>query len=292
MPTYSDWWTPSSPSHQQSARWGGWTLTLETTVAYVYADHLATPRVITRSTDQAILWRWDTSEAFGNTAPNDNPSGLGRFVFNQRLPGQVADVETGNFQNWHREYQAHNGRYTQADPIGLVGGFGTYSYVGANPVLVADKTGLWWKTFHENWSYTQAMDTGWNYALAVQLGSLVAGVDDEPGSQAREESYRHAMRDPSWSVEEALARMANYVNGNLSLCTIRGLANALHAIQDGYSPSHRGFQIWWGIERYSLVQLVPHAILDSPLMIRPALQAIQATRETIKLWNAKCGCPK
>ncbi|TFY96143.1 RHS repeat protein, partial [Ramlibacter humi] len=56
----------------------------------VYADQIGTPRVITAQ-DQTIVWRWDTAEAFGATAPNQNPSSLGTFTFNQRFPGQVFD---------------------------------------------------------------------------------------------------------------------------------------------------------------------------------------------------------
>lgn len=65
----------------------------------LHADHIATPRIITRQADQAIVWRWDTAEAFGGTAPEQDPSGLGAFTFNQRFPGQVFDAETGLFQN-------------------------------------------------------------------------------------------------------------------------------------------------------------------------------------------------
>lgn len=94
---------------------------IATSLYNVYSDHLATPRVITRQSDEAIVWRWDTAEAFGATAPNQNPNALGAFVFNQRLPGEVFDAETGLFQNWHREYNARLGRYIQSDPIGLKG---------------------------------------------------------------------------------------------------------------------------------------------------------------------------
>ena len=75
------------------------------TLYNVSADHIATARVITKQ-DQTIVWRWDTAEAFGATAPDQNPSSLGTFTFNQRFPGQVFDSETGLFQNRNREYDA------------------------------------------------------------------------------------------------------------------------------------------------------------------------------------------
>jgi RHS repeat-associated protein len=85
----------------------------------VWSDQLGAPRIITQQSNEAIVWRWDSAEAFGATAPDQNPGGLGVFSFNQRLPGQVFDAESGVFQNWHREYNPRVGRYLQSDPLGL-----------------------------------------------------------------------------------------------------------------------------------------------------------------------------
>ncbi|AEG92354.1 RHS repeat-associated core domain-containing protein [Ramlibacter tataouinensis] len=114
---------------------------IATTVYNVYADHIDTPRLITKQ-DHTIVWRWDTAEAFGATAANQDPNNLGVFVYNQRFPGQVFDSETGLLQNWNREYNARWGRYIQSDPIGLEGGINTFNYVGANPLSDVDPTGL------------------------------------------------------------------------------------------------------------------------------------------------------
>ena len=107
----------------------------------VYADHLGAPRLITDMAD-TIVWRWDAAEAFGGTSPDQNPTGAGVFVYDQRLPGQVFDSETGLFDNWYRDYDARQGRYRQSDPIGLAGGINTYSYVSGNPLSGTDPQGL------------------------------------------------------------------------------------------------------------------------------------------------------
>jgi len=65
-----------------------------TNVYYVYTDHLNTPRVITRSPDGKMVWRWDSGDPFGLLPPNDNPSGPGVFTFNLRMPGQYYDKNT------------------------------------------------------------------------------------------------------------------------------------------------------------------------------------------------------
>ncbi|MCY4747421.1 Ig-like domain repeat protein [Pelomonas sp. UHG3] len=111
-------------------------------LGYVYADHLGTPRVVARSSDHAIVWRWDSVEPFGRNVANANPNGFGVYTLNLRMPGQIYDAESGWFYNWHRDYIPDWGRYVQSDPIGLAGGINTYAYVGGNPLSYADPLGL------------------------------------------------------------------------------------------------------------------------------------------------------
>jgi len=109
---------------------------------FIEPDHLGTPRNVQNGTQQTV-WRWDQAEAFGNNAPNENPSNLGAFVFPLRFPGQYADVETGLFYNYFRDYNPVVGGYWQSDPIGLAGGINTYLYVDGRPLVAADPLGLW-----------------------------------------------------------------------------------------------------------------------------------------------------
>ncbi len=112
-------------------------------VFYVHADHLNTPRVITRATDNKAVWRWDNTNPFGNNQPNENPSGLGNFTYNLRLGGwQYYDQETGLFYNTNRYYDPATGRYTQFDPMGLAAGINGFTYVSNNPLKFVDPFGL------------------------------------------------------------------------------------------------------------------------------------------------------
>ncbi len=113
-----------------------------TDVYYIYADHLNTPRLITRAQDDMIVWRWDVAEPFGATQPMENPSGLGPFVYNRRFPGQVFDAFLGVYYNYFRDYDPGTGRYLSSDPIGLSGGINTYTYVRGSPVSLFDMLGL------------------------------------------------------------------------------------------------------------------------------------------------------
>jgi RHS repeat-associated protein len=88
------------------------------------------------------VWKWDQQEPFGSTPPNDNPSGLGAFDFPLRFPGQYFDRETGLNYNSFRDYDAGIGRYIESDPIGLIGGINTFSYVASDPLRRIDPAGL------------------------------------------------------------------------------------------------------------------------------------------------------
>jgi RHS repeat-associated protein len=111
-------------------------------IFYVHADHLNTPRRITRPSDSAIVWRWD-SNPFGTDTPNQDPDGDStQFTYNVRFPGQYFDAETGLSYNYFRDYDPQIGRYVESDPIGLKGGINTYAYVKDNPIAQVDSFGL------------------------------------------------------------------------------------------------------------------------------------------------------
>jgi RHS repeat-associated protein len=87
------------------------------------------------------VWRNDNTEPFGDSVPNENPSGLGAFEFPLRFPGQYADKETNLAYNWMRDYDGAIGRYIQSDPIGLEGGINMYVYVVNRPLEKFDSKG-------------------------------------------------------------------------------------------------------------------------------------------------------
>ncbi|MDM5182245.1 M91 family zinc metallopeptidase, partial [Massilia sp. DJPM01] len=109
---------------------------------YVYADHLATPRIITRVSDNKMVWRWDGANPFGEDPPDENPNRMGNFTYNLRFPGQYFDRETNLHYNYYRDYDPQTGRYVQSDPIGLEGGINTYEYVNSDPLSNSDLYGL------------------------------------------------------------------------------------------------------------------------------------------------------
>jgi RHS repeat-associated protein len=105
---------------------------------YLHSDHLGAPQ---KATDGSETLAWDiVPRPFGQTEQQTFPP-----LSNVRFPGQYFDTESGLAQNWFRDYDPSIGRYIESDPVGLVGGSNTYSYVGGNPLSRVDFLG-------ENWA--------------------------------------------------------------------------------------------------------------------------------------------
>jgi RHS repeat-associated protein len=104
-------------------------------------EHLNTPRLIADSTGTAV-WRNDNTEPFGNNPPDENPSGLGVFLFPLRESNYYHDAETNQRYAMYRDcYDPTLGRFCQSDPIGLRGGLNTYAYGRGAPTQFVDPTG-------------------------------------------------------------------------------------------------------------------------------------------------------
>lgn len=111
---------------------------------HIQADHLGTPRTIIDPVRNVAVWNWAlTGEAFGNSAPAQNPDGDGKsLVFDMRFPGQRYDSATLLNYNYFRDYDRTTGRYVESDPIGLSGGISTYAYANSAPTSLVDPLGL------------------------------------------------------------------------------------------------------------------------------------------------------
>jgi RHS repeat-associated protein len=130
---------------------------IEGTNTYFYHnDHLATPQKMTDSSG-TVVWSADY-KPFGEATVTGST-----ITNNLRFPGQYYDAETGLNYNYYRDYNPVLGRYIEADPIGIVMQYfllssrtsinnatnstleeinHLYMYAGANPINLADATGL------------------------------------------------------------------------------------------------------------------------------------------------------
>jgi RHS repeat-associated protein len=259
----------------------------------IHTDHLNTPRLITGSVNPGVRWRWD-SEPFGAGGVNNNPSGVGVFNFDLRFPGQIAMVEAGLHYNYYRDYDPATGRYVQSDPIGLDGGINTYSYVGARPLQYSDPLGLWVPSMHNRMS-REAANLAKCSKRAGELGSATASVDDGrkfPGTQAPENSFWHAMSDgiAGQSPEEASDQYDEYMNTLATSCDIRDIGRRLHALQDSFSPAHRGFKSWRGFRLRDVFGLIGHGFRDSFASPSTYNRSVDASRSLIEQVRETCPC--
>jgi RHS repeat-associated protein len=109
---------------------------------YVHTDHLGAPRALTNESG-AVAWK-AIYDPFGKATVNSTTATL-----NLRFPGQYFDAETGLHYNYFRDYDPTAGRYLESDPLGLFGGFNTFSYAGDDPMKAIDPFGLDW-VYHQS----------------------------------------------------------------------------------------------------------------------------------------------
>ena len=261
----------------------------------IQSDHLNTPRRLIQS-DGQVAWQWSYS-AFGEEKPTiaktrfanaDLNQSFGSttvpaVTFNLRYPGQYFDQESNLHYNWHRSMDTKTGRYSQSDPIGLRGGWNMFSYANFNPLSDTDPTGLFVPANHNGITVEALRIIG---SPCAELPGMVALADFLPYSQDTANSHWHAMSNGAVNetAAEARAKYEKYVDEQLRTCTCAGLARALHAIQDSYSPAHAGFQPWDG----SKVPSPLHVFKDSYPSKAVRQKAVNASVSTIRRYKEQC----
>ncbi|CEM58677.1 RhsD protein [Xanthomonas campestris pv. campestris] len=199
---------------------------------YIEPDHLGSPRVVVDPVRNVAAWSWSLKgEAFGNTAPNQDPDGDGAaLVLDMRFPGQRFDAASGLNQNYFRDYDSATGRYGQSDPIGLGGGLSTFGYVGGSPLYLIDPLGLESGTFQfgQYRMKQPEFESGANRGGATAM-KILSSLNSEMKSRniAGSDQFYHclascratqATKNPSLVLEMmALKETKDYYAGRLGL---------------------------------------------------------------------------
>ncbi|GAB3785815.1 RHS repeat-associated core domain-containing protein [Dyella agri] len=142
------------------------------TLAYVTADQLGTPRAIADASGNTEWTLPYAGNAWGETTPTS-----GGYTYNLRFPGQYADAETGLSNNVNRDYDSATGRYIESDPIGLDGGINTYAYVGGDPLDLIDPLG-----FVSSGPMCRAAWATAGAACGAAVGGVLGGVGGAVGA--------------------------------------------------------------------------------------------------------------
>ncbi|WP_284343757.1 RHS repeat-associated core domain-containing protein [Dyella mobilis] len=107
------------------------------TMAYVTADPLGTPRAIADASGNTV-WQLPYQ---GNPWAEVAPTSSG-YTYNLRFAGQYYDLETGSSDNGARTYDSARGGFDQPDPTGFEGGIALYAYGNNSPLSFIDPLGL------------------------------------------------------------------------------------------------------------------------------------------------------
>ena len=106
-------------------------------VRYQLDDHLGSSCVETNAAGTVISY--EEYHPFGGPALQLVPTGVGAKRY--RYTGKERDEETGLYYYGARYYSAWLGRWTSADPAGLVDGPNLYAYVRCHPTALVDHSG-------------------------------------------------------------------------------------------------------------------------------------------------------
>ncbi|MEM7991965.1 RHS repeat-associated core domain-containing protein [Morganella morganii subsp. sibonii] len=109
-----------------------------TDISYYHVALNGLPEELTDSQGR-IIWHGDYS-LWGKLKREQHPVAGFRGQQNLRFQGQYFDRETGLHYNTFRYYAPDTGRFTQQDPIGLLGGLNLYQYA-PNPLGWVDPWG-------------------------------------------------------------------------------------------------------------------------------------------------------
>ncbi len=136
--------------------------------------------------------------------------------------GQFGVMREGSGIDYMRNrwYAPAQGRFTQADPIGLAGGTNLYAYVGNNPISLIDPSGL---------GPTDEIITG-VMSAEVELGLLAKDAARALAIQARDAAELARSTEAAAVVRAETAAWVNWVNSNKAAAG-SGAATALRAGQ-------------------------------------------------------------
>jgi RHS repeat-associated protein len=109
-------------------------------LTYIHVDQINNPRALTAANKAIVFIRPFDGYNLIFGIPDPDGDGIGNYVY-LGFPGQIYDEETGLYYNINRYYDSFTGRYTQSDPIGLLGGLNTYGYARQNPISFTDPDG-------------------------------------------------------------------------------------------------------------------------------------------------------
>ena len=127
------WWRPRRwmGGRPWAHRWRG--------IAISWDNHLGTVAVEVDEGGNVVSY--EEYHPYGTSAYRAEGAAIGVSRRRYRYTGKERDEETGLYYHGARYYAAWLGRWTAADPSGMVDGANLFAYVRGNPIRLSDPTG-------------------------------------------------------------------------------------------------------------------------------------------------------
>lgn len=205
---------------------------------------------------KVLIEKWDQNGGGGNgawLATAEPDSGLPYSAYGNpwMWTGQRYDTATGTYAFKYRIYFPQLGRFGQRDPIGYrADSLNLYEYTLSNPYYWTDPLGLWPEGTHTNLIYDLEPRAGYPEDF-MQI--FIKASKDVDKDQSEEGAFKHSMRAPGESPEEAEKKLKEWMKENEDQAILLfnegcdrqawyRIGLNLHPIMDGTSPAHKGWQ--------------------------------------------------
>lgn len=230
------------------------------TVHYYFSNHLGSASLITDASgnieQQSDYYPFGGIAYMSGSDPN-------HYMFT----GKERDSESG-LDNFGSRYNSSSvGRFMTPDPSNLSVDFlmpqswNRYSYVLNNPLALVDRNGLWPTKIHD-----EIIAEAFPGLSSAQIKTLQQASADVDKDQSDWGAPKHGMSDGNWTsgAGNAPEMASEFINSNeqsaeqiqaawiasghtgIAPGALYAFGFALHTITDMTSPSHEGFQPWYG----------------------------------------------
>ena len=153
------------------------------TVNYFHCDQIGVPREMTDSQGK-LLWK-GRYDAWGQLIHDSNRHAQRTTHQPFRLQNQYFDQETGLHYNFFRYYDPHIGRFTQQDPIGLMGGMNLYRFEGTVQNQI-DPLGLFPLVLAAPWLLEGLAYVGTAMAGILVAAGIMDATEEEDKAEVQE----------------------------------------------------------------------------------------------------------
>ena len=278
-------------------------------VVYYFADHVGTARVVTNSA--GVIQ--DDSDFYPFGGENVILSSSGNSY---KFTGKERDAESGLHNFGARYFSSSLGRFISSDPSNISIEFrmpqswNRYAYALNNPLAMVDDNGLW-----PNSTHGEIIDNAFPGLTSNERNILKASSynmdyknklygDIDP--QDPRASYLHEMsdgnaydKDPASAMFVARELADRFISDNeaaaadsqrdwiasghtdLNPASLVLFGNALHPVTDGTSPTHEGFQPWYGPrDPRAVLHVLGEHWITKVQMVAAVAAARQAYRDT------------